>query len=175
MSKNTTAADSEVDQELPWHHTRIRPDAQNGSNVSSSSVCSARHRGCVHRPGARRLVRRADAVSPRSVTNSWKVRWNDEKAECKYPHPIDGPPFGGPGEAPGAPPPKPNGVCNPNRTSTGSGSGNWRNKNVKRRPKHRRARSDTHLLITAQSIGPGHHRLSAPSLTGRSGSERKSR
>ena len=30
-----------------------------------------------------------------------KVRWNDEKAECKYPHPIEGPPFGGPGEGTG--------------------------------------------------------------------------
>lgn len=30
-----------------------------------------------------------------------KVRWNDEKAECEYPHPIGGPPFGGPGEGTG--------------------------------------------------------------------------
>ena len=85
-----------------------------------------------------------------------KVRWNDEKAECKYPHPIDGPPFGGPGEGTGRTTAKTEWVCNPNRTSTGSGSGNWcvtREREAREKASTGGREVTPALLITAQSIG----------------------
>ena len=91
-----------------------------------------------------------------------KVRWNDETADCKYPHPIDGPPFGGPGEGTAATPPRPNGASSPSPTSTASDSGNWcatrRNAKPAKRPRHRRVRSDTTVSGDRTEHRTGHRR-----------------
>ena len=102
MSKNTPTADAEADKELPQGTTpafaRMHKWLKRFIIICLFGLVIE---GAFTVP-VLAVWYGAPTLSLTEICDEFmKVRWSDETAECEYPHPIGGPPFGGPGEGTG--------------------------------------------------------------------------